>query len=48
MNFREIFNKKKRYVVGISSNNKIEFIEVKEKNKKVENQPKKEDKPTEE
>lgn len=27
-------NKRKRYVVGISSNNKIEFIEVKAKNKK--------------
>lgn len=30
----KIFNRRKRYVVGISSNNKIEFIEVKAKNKK--------------
>lgn len=30
----KILNKRKRYVVGISSNNKIEFIEVKAKNKK--------------
>ncbi len=30
----KFLNKRKRYVVGISSNNKIEFIEVKAKNKK--------------
>ncbi len=30
----KIFNRRKRYVVGISGNNKIEFIEVKAKNKK--------------
>ncbi len=30
----KIFNRRKRYVVGISSNDKIQFIEVKAKNKK--------------
>ena len=29
----KIFNRRKRYVVGISSNDKIQFIEVKAKNK---------------
>ena len=30
----KIFNRKKRFIVGISSNNKIEFIEVEARNKK--------------
>ena len=30
----KIFNRRKRYVVGISSNDKIQFIEVKARNEK--------------
>ena len=30
----KIFNKRKNYVVGISSNERIEFIEVRARNKK--------------
>lgn len=30
----KIFNKRKNYVVGISSNKRIEFIEVRARNKK--------------
>lgn len=30
----KLFNRRKRYIVGISSNNRIEFVEVKAKNKK--------------
>ncbi len=29
-----IFDRRKKFIVGISSNNKIEFIEVEAKNKK--------------
>lgn len=30
----KLFNRRKRYIVGISSNNRIEFVKVKTKNKK--------------
>lgn len=30
----KIFNKRKNYVVGISSNKRIEFVEVRARNKK--------------